>query len=95
MLQRFSALVIVAVLVPLVMTWIGHPGGDHAIWYAAVNTPLMKFGLWAVLLSILVHAWIGLKTVTGDYIKCRYVDYCILIVLLALSAWGSSIIWSI
>jgi succinate dehydrogenase / fumarate reductase membrane anchor subunit len=49
--------------------------------------------------SILVHAWIGLWTVTTDYLKCIYIristQFLIFLLLLIYLSWGIKILWSV
>lgn len=93
-LQRLSALVILLVALPIVRLWIAQPGADYQAWHGLLTQTWMRYGLAFALLSVLIHAWIGLKTVTGDYVKCRYADYMILLILLGLGVWGAVILWS-
>jgi succinate dehydrogenase / fumarate reductase membrane anchor subunit len=49
--------------------------------------------------SILIHAWIGLWTVTTDYLKIIFIriltQFLIFLLLLGYLAWSIKILWSV
>lgn len=50
-----------------------------------------------MLLSLLLHGWVGLWTITTDYLKCNVLrlgtQVVILLVLLSLLIWGTYVFW--
>jgi succinate dehydrogenase / fumarate reductase membrane anchor subunit len=58
---------------------------------------LMKFASFAALLALVSHAWIGMWTVTTDYLKTAWfrllVQLLIYITLLFYLVWGIQILW--
>jgi succinate dehydrogenase / fumarate reductase membrane anchor subunit len=53
----------------------------------------------ATVVSILIHAWIGLWTVTTDYLNSIYIrisaQFSIFLLLLFYLAWSIKILWSV
>jgi len=49
--------------------------------------------------SVLLHAWIGLWTVTTDYLKCIYIrisaQFLIFLLLFIYLVWSIKILWSV
>ncbi len=102
--QRGTALVLLAYVLYVVAIVLFTPGLDHATWQAHfASTPMKVFGMMA-LVSLVVHAWIGLWTVSTDYfteyllgakgnvIRWIFQAVCAL-VLFAYLVWGAQILW--
>lgn len=97
--QRFTALVIAIYFIVLLGFFIGHPQLDYtSLRHFFVSTWVQVFTLTA-LLSLFLHAWVGIWTVITDYIQ--HVGMRILaqlIVILALIiyfCWGMEILWKL
>jgi succinate dehydrogenase / fumarate reductase membrane anchor subunit len=60
---------------------------DYATWQGLFHCGLVKIATILALLAVLLHAWIGIWTVTTDYIKCTClrVSVQLLVMLLLLS----------
>ena len=104
LLQRFTAVVLLTYVL-----WVGsflllHPGLDYLSWRAYFDNTAMKIFSLLALLSLVVHAWIGLWSVSTDYITVRMLGpratglrllfqggYAVL--LFAYLVWGVQILW--
>ena len=68
-------------------------------WTALFNNYYTKIFSLVTIFSILLHAWIGLWTVTTDYLKCIYIrisaQVLIILLLLIYLFWSIDILWSI
>lgn len=104
LVQRVSA-VILAVYTVYLFGWIAcQPSVDYATWHAFMtNTPMQIFTFLA-LLSFVGHAWIGMWTVTTDYMTVRQMgdkanvlrllaQMAMAIALIVVVVWGIQIIW--
>ncbi|MEO6698735.1 MAG: succinate dehydrogenase, hydrophobic membrane anchor protein [Paraperlucidibaca sp.] len=102
--QRVSA-VILAVYTVWLFGWIiAHPGVDYATWHSFMTTTPMRIFTLLALLSFVGHAWIGMWTVTTDYMTSMQmgpkanvlrllVQMAMAIALFVVIVWGIQIIW--
>lgn len=104
LLQRFTAVILLAYVLCVGSFLLMHPQLDYATWSAYFSgTPMKVFSLMA-LLSVVSHAWIGLWSVSTDYLTVRIIGarangirilfqggYAI--VLFAYLVWGVEILW--
>lgn len=99
LLQRFSALILAAFSLFLITYICLHPQLDFLAWRSLFQSVWMRSFTVLTLLSLLVHAWIGLWTVSTDYIKCTrlrlVVLMLLLIVLVSYLVWGIEIVWGV
>lgn len=101
-IQRISAIILAGYTV-FMMVYVGVSSHfnslNHDTWYAFFSTSTMKFASLAALLSLIAHAWIGLWTVTTDYLKPIMIRLPIQIGILGFLfcnlIWGITILWSI
>lgn len=103
-LQRVTAVVMLAYVLYILGIVLFGPTPDYATWRAHfAGTPMKVFSLMA-LVSILIHAWIGLWTVSTDYFTeyllgakgnvIRWVFQAACgVVLFAYLVWGAQILW--
>lgn len=92
-IQRVSAIILAAYTVFLVIYFIGHPHPSFASWHALFSTTFMRYASLLALIALLSHAWVGIWTVTTDYLKPTWVR---LVVQVALFLWMfSNLVWGI
>ena len=104
LLQRFTAVVLLSYVLCVLGFILVTPQLDHTTWRAYfAGTPMKVFSMMA-LLSLVAHAWIGLWSVSTDYLTVRMLGarangirilfqggYAIL--LFAYLVWGVQILW--
>ncbi len=104
LLQRFTAVVLLAYFSCVLGFILVTPVLDYAAWRAYfAGTPMKVFSMMA-LLSVVAHAWIGLWSVSTDYLTVRMLGarangirilfqgvYAIL--LFVYLVWGVQILW--
>lgn len=99
LIQRITAVYLAIYALFLVGFIISHPQLNYNQWVALFNYPIMKLTSVLALLAILMHAWIGLWTVSTDYINptgLRVIfQMAIVGVLLLLLLWGIMILWGL
>jgi succinate dehydrogenase / fumarate reductase membrane anchor subunit len=99
LLQRLSAVVIAAYIVMLVFYFACHPALQYYDWESLYTASWMRIFSVLTLLSLIIHAWIGMWTVLTDYIKWillrGLVQAVILLILSICFIWGIMILWSV
>jgi len=99
LIQRVSALVLAVYTIFLLTFIYMHPNLDFMTWQGLFANPIMRIASAIVMLSLISHAWIGLWTVSTDYLKSTVirVSFQMVVVLLLLAAfiWGIDILWSV
>ncbi len=104
-LQRISA-VVLAVYTFVVLGWILCNGGfNYEQWYGFMMTTPMKVLSLLAVLSLVVHAWIGMWQVFTDYVTTRQMGpsasglrlvltSAVIIAVLAYAIWAIQIFWA-
>ncbi len=101
-LQRLSAVVILVYSITILSVLV--PSTNFHDWYAFMTQFWMRLYSTIVLLSIIVHAWIGLWAVLTDYVTVRTLGsrgdplrttlfFVTSFLLLVYLIWGFSIVW--
>jgi succinate dehydrogenase / fumarate reductase membrane anchor subunit len=103
-MQRITAVILAAYTLFLIGTFIFSPDLDYQQWRELFSSLAMKFFTLLAILSICAHGWIGMWTVSTDYLTPTMVGskatvlrflfqmVCALFTLLYL-AWGVQILW--
>jgi succinate dehydrogenase / fumarate reductase, membrane anchor subunit len=95
--QRVTAVVMVVYSVIFVVMLLKLPQFDFPSWKAMWSSPWMRYASLLFLLSLFVHAWIGMRNIFMDYIKntaVRLTLYVLVILaLVAYGAWAVQILW--
>ena len=98
LVQRVTALLIGAYAVFILVYFLYHPSVYFSQWHRLFHHLLMKVFTFAVLFSIVWHAWIGLWTVFTDYIKNRSLrlalEMLVILLLVGYLSWGFEILWT-
>ena len=106
LLQRVTAVIMAAYSVFIVIYLLTHGGLTYEQWAALHQNFLMKLFSLAAVVSIALHAWIGLWAVLTDYITVPLMgakatpirivlQLGMIIVLLAYVVWAIDIFWGI
>lgn len=104
LLQRVTALILAVYTVVLLGFLLTAGEIDYARWQGFIGSLAMQIGNTLVVFAIAAHAWIGLWTVTTDYLNRRQiggsalavrlmVQLLVALVTLACVLWGLVIIW--
>ncbi len=99
LLQRITAVILLAYTLFMVGFFLLNPGVDYEAWSGLFQCTLMRIFSLLALLSLAAHAWIGLWTVATDYMKPTGIRLAFqLVVILALFAfvvWGVQVLWGV
>lgn len=95
--QRVTAVVMAVYSVIFLVMLLKLPQFDYASWKAMWTAPWMRYATLLFLLSLFVHAWIGMRNICMDYIKSTGLRvFLYALVILALVAYGAGavqILW--
>lgn len=99
LMQRVTAVILAAYTLFLLGYLVVNPDLSYAQWSELFASTSMRIFSLLALLSIGAHAWIGLWTVSTDYIKAtgmRFIfqAFCGL-VMFAYIVWGVQILWGL
>jgi succinate dehydrogenase / fumarate reductase membrane anchor subunit len=106
MAQRVSAVVLAVYFIFLLGFVAAHPGLTYADWHGLFSQHWMRIFSLLALLALSVHAWVGMWTITTDYLTnmaigkwatgVRFlVQAACGMLMFVLFAWGVQILWGI
>ncbi len=99
LMQRVTAVVLAAYAVFLMGYLVVNPGLGFEQWNALFENTCMRIFSLLALLSLGAHAWVGLWTVSTDYIKAtglRFIFQAICgLVMFVYVVWGVQILWGL
>jgi len=95
--QRVTAVVMAVYSVVILVMLLRLPAFDYPNWKIMWSAPWLRYATLLFLLSLFVHAWIGMRNIFMDYIKhggLRLMLYVLVILsLVAYGAWALQILW--
>ena len=97
LLQRLTAIVMAAYTVGLVVCLLWHAPSSSADLRAIFAGGFVRVATMLFLVSLLYHAWVGLRDILMDYVKPVWVRLTLQLgvglVLVAYLVWAASILW--
>lgn len=97
LIQRVSAVIIAAYTLYMISYFLCNPNLLYGQWQMLFSQTWMRVFSLFMLLSLLGHAWVGLWTISTDYIKSTAMrlgfQLIIISVLFICVIWGISILW--
>ena len=97
--QRVTAIVMALYTLLFLATLLTAPKIDFSVWHQLFAPQWMKLATLLFLLSLYLHAWIGVRNIFMDYIKSsglRLVLYVLVIAwLVVCAAWSVEILWGV
>lgn len=97
LIQRVTAIYFAVYSFYLLGFFVMHPHLLYDQWHALFHDVWFQLASIIALFALLLHAWIGVWTVTTDYIKCTVirlsVQLLVALVLLGQFIWGLMIVW--
>ncbi len=98
-IQRVTAVILAVYMAFLLGYFIINSNFNYETWRILFSFTLMRYASVLALFSLILHAWIGIWTVTTDYIKPivlrLLVQMFVVIALLFYLVWGVHIMWGI
>jgi succinate dehydrogenase / fumarate reductase membrane anchor subunit len=97
LIQRVTAVYFAGYCVFFAAFLLMHRDLDFTQWKALFSCSIMQVATAIALIALSLHTWIGIWTVTTDYIKCTVVRLSVQSVvalwLLSQFFWGLMIVW--
>ncbi|MBL8541991.1 MAG: succinate dehydrogenase, hydrophobic membrane anchor protein [Betaproteobacteria bacterium] len=98
LMQRITAVVITAFAVILGVAICLQPTGDYESWKSLWSHGFIRFAALLAVISLLLHAWIGVRDIFMDYIKSTGLrlglQVLVILALVLYGAWSVQILWS-
>jgi succinate dehydrogenase / fumarate reductase membrane anchor subunit len=97
LVQRFSSLIIAAYFIILSIFFFMHKNLNYDILHNLFSSTWMQVFTFITLISLFLHAWVGVWTIITDYAKPIFLRLALqLVVILTLTIyfiWGVVILW--
>lgn len=97
LIQRVSAVYFAAYTVFILLFLLLNPHISYEHWRALFLCEWFKMASIIALIALSLHAWVGVWTVTTDYMKCTVLrlslQMLVMLWLLAQFLWTASIFW--
>lgn len=97
LIQRVTAVYFAAYTLFLLAYLIFHPQLNYEQWHTLFHCVWFQVATVIALLALTLHAWIGIWTVTTDYMKCTAlrlsIQMLVVLWLLGQFIWGLMIVW--
>lgn len=98
LVQRITAVVITAFTLILAVAICLQTTGGYESWKALWSHGFIRFGALLAVISLLLHAWIGVRDIFMDYIKPTGLrlglQVLVILALVLYGAWSVQILWS-
>lgn len=97
LMQRITAIIMAVVTVVFGIFLVTHPGLQYDDWqsffsYQTVRTLSLLF-----ILSLLLHAWVGVRDIFMDYVQCTAIRLTLqiltIVALVSYGLWAIAILW--
>lgn len=97
LIQRVTAVYFAVFSFFVIGFLIAHPDLSFATWHELFSNIWMKLAFIIALITLSLHAWVGIWTVTTDYMKSTFlrvsVQMLVVLWLLGQFIWGIMILW--
>ena len=97
LIQRVTAVVMLVYTLFFLAVLVSLPSLDYDRWRTLWELSVMRFATIFFVLSVLLHAWVGMRNIFMDYVKdtgLRLVLYVLVILTLVVyGVWAWQILW--
>ncbi|MDO5057891.1 MAG: succinate dehydrogenase, hydrophobic membrane anchor protein [Lautropia sp.] len=97
--QRVTGVVLALYAILLFSSICSMPQFDYANWSALFDSPFMKVATMLAVLSLIYHAWVGIRDLYMDYVQPTMIRLALqVLTILALAgyaAWAALILWRV
>lgn len=95
--QRVTAVVMAVYTLLWVLLLLAHPSLQYPEWKALFASQWLRLASLLALLSLFVHAWVGVRDILMDYVRPTGVRLMLqiaaILALIAYTAWSIQILW--
>jgi succinate dehydrogenase / fumarate reductase, membrane anchor subunit len=97
LVQRVSAVVMALYTLVFVVALAAAKPSDYSGWKALFSQGWMRFATLLFFVSLLLHAWVGMRDILMDYIKPTgwrlALEIVVALVLIGAAGWAVEILW--
>ncbi len=97
LMQRVTAAVMVAYAVLFLAVLVAAPALEYGFWKALFANQWMRLATLMFLISLYLHAWVGVRDILMDYVHPTAVRLTLeIVVILALvlyTVWAAQVLW--
>ncbi len=97
LVQRVTAVVMALYTVLILSLLLWHGGLDYVAWKATFRSELFRLASFIFMISLLWHAWVGVRNILMDYIKPVAVRLTlqvgVIALLVAYAGWTIQLLW--
>jgi succinate dehydrogenase / fumarate reductase membrane anchor subunit len=97
LIQRVAAVYLAAYFLFLLAFFLMHPQLQYEMWQELFHCPWFKIASIIAFATYILHSWVGLWTVTTDYIKCTVIrlslQLLVALFLVCQFIWALMIVW--
>ncbi len=97
MLQRLTAVYISGFVIFIFLHWIVTPASGYQAWRRWVSSIPVRVSATLFFVGVIVHAWIGLRSVYMDYLHALWLRIAAVILtavmLAAVLVWALGVLW--
>jgi succinate dehydrogenase / fumarate reductase membrane anchor subunit len=95
--QRITAVIMAAYTLLFVIALLVVPKIDFFVWKAIFSQGWIRMATFLFALSVLIHAWVGMRDIWMDYIKPTglrlFLQVLTILWLVACGGWTAQILW--
>jgi succinate dehydrogenase / fumarate reductase membrane anchor subunit len=99
LVQRVSAAVMALYTLLFVLVLAAARPTDYVAWTGLFRGQAMKLATFLFLISLFLHAWVGMRDILMDYVKPLSVrlglQVVVVVLLVAWAGWAVQILWSV
>ena len=97
LVQRVSAIVMALYTALILVLLVRNNGLEYDAWKATLANGLFRLASFVFMLSLLWHAWVGVRNISMDYLKPVAVrltfQVVVVVLLVAYAGWTIQILW--
>lgn len=97
LMQRVTAVVMALVTVVFGVFLVMHPGLQYEDWQSFFAYQSVRILSLLFLLSLLLHAWVGVRDIFMDYVQCTSLrlglQIASIVALVSYGLWAIAILW--
>ena len=97
LVQRVTAIVMIAWLAVFLGALLWHNGFDQASWRALWAGAVFRLLSFAFMVAVLWHAWVGVRNIAMDYIKPVSLrlafEVAVIALLVGYAGWTIQVLW--
>jgi len=99
LVQRVTAAVMALYSLLFLLVLIASRPTNYVAWTGLFSSQAMKLASLLFLVSLFLHAWVGMRDILMDYVKPVSVrlglEVVVALLLVAWAGWGIQILWSV